>query len=400
MISNTQKWLKRNWRLNTPMFFSMLALLLVGVFFIYSACFISADIEPKPLYSRQALWSAIGLIAFAFFAVVDYRRLCEFSWWLFGISCVLLVVLFFTGSVFSGARRWFDLGFVTVQPSEFAKLSSILLLSWRLGRGNDNYASLGSLFSNIGLMLIPILLIWLQPDLGTAMVFVPTFAAVLFVAGVAPRTMAVFAVTAIVVVAFVILAHYLPAKMGADRDTQRKVAALTMLNEYQSDRVKVFLVPDLDPLGKGYNKRQSMIAVGSGGFLGKGYCRGTTNVLGFLPYSVAPTDFIYCVIAEEKGFVGAVFVLLLFGVLVFSGMVTAIQSRDRMGRLVCVGVVTMVFFHVFINVAMTIGLMPITGLPLPLLSYGGSFTITIMAALGIVQSVSIYGRKRDRGYQE
>ena len=400
MISRTLKRIRQNWHLNTTMMLAMLALIIVGVFFIYSACYISPDADIRPLYRRQLIWSFAGLIAFALFSAIDYRRLCEMSWGLFIASCVMLVAVLIFGDERSGARRWFDLGFISLQPSEFAKVSSILLLAWRLGRTQEEVRSPMALLTNAGLMIIPWVLISVEPDLGTAMVFVPTVGAVLYVSGVAPRILGVLTLIVAIVGISILSAFALPEKFGAGEETQERFRKATLLLPHQRERIAVFLKPERDPLGMGWNVRQSEIAVGSGGLTGKGFCRGTQNVLGFLPYSVAPTDFIYCVIAEETGFVGSTTVIVLFGVLLLSGLITAIQSRDRMGRLLCVGVVSMVFFHVFINIAMTIGLMPITGLPLPLLSYGGSFTVTIMAALGIVQSVSVYGRKRDRGYSE
>jgi rod shape determining protein RodA len=162
-----------------------------------------------------------------------------------------------------------------------------------------------------------------------------------------------------------------------------------VIDDYQKDRILVFLDPGRDPLGAGWNKIQSEIAVGSGGFAGKGYLKGTQNVLGFLPRTVAPTDFIYSVIAEEMGFVGSLGLLVLYSLLLWAGTRAALESRDKMGRMLAVGVTSLLFCHVFVNLAMTIGLLPITGLPLPLISYGGSFMISTMIGLGIVQSVYV-----------
>jgi rod shape determining protein RodA len=165
--------------------------------------------------------------------------------------------------------------------------------------------------------------------------------------------------------------------------------AWLLLHDYQKDRILVFLDPSRDPLDAGWNTVQSAIAVGSGGLTGKGYLRGTQNILGFLPRTVAPTDFIFSVIAEETGFLGSLTLLLLFAVLAFGGMRAALRARDKFGRLLAVGVTVLVMFHVFVNMAMTIGLMPITGIPLPLVSYGGSFMVCTLAMLGIVQSVYV-----------
>lgn len=190
-------------------------------------------------------------------------------------------------------------------------------------------------------------------------------------------------------VSFVLGALLLPERWGWSPDRQARLQAWTGLSEYQRDRIKVFLNPDSDPMGAGWNKRQSEIAVGSGGLWGKGFRRGTQNLLGFLPKTVAPTDFIFSVITEELGFAGSALVLGAFAVLLFGGVQSALSGNDRFGRLMCVGVVALLFSHVVVNVSMTIGLMPVTGLPLPLVSYGGSFMVTILAALGMVQSVYI-----------
>jgi rod shape determining protein RodA len=217
----------------------------------------------------------------------------------------------------------------------------------------------------------------------------------MFVAGSPFRYLGSLAAVGVTMVALLLAALFLPARFGADEAKQQRIRGLTGLSDYQCGRIEVFFHPEKDPLGAGWNKRQSEIAVGSGGMWGKGYLHGTQNILGFLPRSVAPTDFIYSVIAEEKGFAGSLTVLVLFAFLLMLGMMAALRTRDAMGRLLCVGVASLFFCHVFINIAMTVGLMPITGLPLPLLSYGGSFMVIMMSALGIVQSVYIRSHRRD-----
>lgn len=399
MIKNLIKKAPFLVQLNYPMLLAMLALLVMGVLYIYSACYIGADAANRTLHRSQIVWGLIGLGVFSVCAAVDYRRLCSLSSLFYVGSVILLVAVLLFGVEISGGRRWIDLG-IRVQPSEFAKLSLVLLLSWRLGQEHDNLDSWTALLSNGALAVVPVVLIMLEPDLGTSLVLVPTVAAILFVAGVKLRVLSICAIVFAVMLSLFLMAYILPAKLGASEDTQVRIEKFTLLKAYQRERIRVFLNRESGRLDEGWTRRQSEISVGSGGWGGKGYCKGTQNVLGFLPYSVAPTDFIFCVIAEEAGFVGATLAIALFLVLLLSGLVTAVQSRDRMGRLLCVGVVSMIFFHASINIAMTVGLVPITGLPLPLLSYGGSFTVTTMAALGIVQSVSIYGRRRERGYGE
>jgi rod shape determining protein RodA len=217
------------------------------------------------------------------------------------------------------------------------------------------------------ILSIPFLLIVKQPDLGTAMTLIPLAVAMMFVAGVPTRYLVILGLVGICL---------LPVGWFA-------------LGDYQKERIMVFFDPARDPLGSGWNKIQSEIAVGSGGIAGKGYLKGTQNILGFLPRTVAPTDFIFSVIAEELGFVGSALLLSLFATLVVGGLRAALRARDKFGRLLAVGVVVLMFFHAFVNMSMTIGLMPVTGIPLPLISYGGSFMVCTMVGLGLVQSVYV-----------
>jgi rod shape determining protein RodA len=247
---------------------------------------------------------------------------------------------------------------------------------------------------------VPWALILKQPDLGTAMIFVPMALTMLYVAGVSLKALGTLLGTGALAIAFVVGALFLPEKMGWSEARQSQIMRGIGVSHYQRDRLVVFFRPDSDPLGAGWNKRQSEIAVGSGGGWGKGFLNGTQNILRFLPRSVAPTDFIFCVIAEEKGFLGSFVVLSLFAVLVGSAMCTGLQAHDKMGRLLCAGVAAMLFAHVFVNISMTVGLLPITGLPLPLLSYGGSFMMVVMSALGMVQSVHIRSRPSDEAFEQ
>jgi rod shape determining protein RodA len=330
------------------------------------------------------------------FALTDYRVLNKMDWGIYGGSVCLLIVVLLFGRTIYGAKRWLMLvGDIGVQPSELAKLATIILLAGRLSEPGRSFDSPLELIKMLGLVAIPAGLIMQQPDLGTAMVFLPTAMVLMFVGGVPFRYVGGLAGIGIGLAGAVLAALFLPAMLGASESMQHRIASCTGLSDYQQGRIEVFFYPEKDPLGAGWNKRQSEIAVGSGGLRGKGYLRGTQNILGFLPRSVAPTDFIFSVVAEEKGFVGSVTVLLLFAIVLGCGIWTALLTLDPLGRLLCVGVTSLIFFHVFINVAMTIGLMPITGLPLPLLSYGGSFMIVMMSALGIIQSVYIRSDRRD-----
>jgi rod shape determining protein RodA len=377
------------WRGNRFLHAATIVLLLLGVLFIYSSTYVGGDTS-RPLYLRQLIWIMIGGALYVFFAVADYKQLKRYEWAIFGGALLLLAFVLFFGKTIYGAKRWIMLfGGFGVQPSELAKLATIILLAGRLSEPDRDKKRPRELILTLLLVALPTILILQQPDLGTALVFVPTAFILMFVGGVPFRYIGGLAGAGVLFVAVVLSALLLPARLGADDSLQQQIASFTGLSEYQRARIEVFFDPSLDPLGAGWNRRQSEIAVGSGGLYGKGYLHGTQNILGYLPRSVAPTDFIYSVIAEESGFVGSAGVLASFGVLLSSILYTSLRTLDAHGRLLCVGFATLIFFHVFINIAMTVGLMPITGLPLPLLSYGGSFLMVVMSALGIVQSVYI-----------
>jgi rod shape determining protein RodA len=257
-----------------------------------------------------------------------------------------------------------------------------------------------TIFLILAIVAIPVLLVIVEPDLGTAMIFIPVMFIMMFVAGVPLRILMFFAGIGFTIIAIILSAMFLPAKIGVSERNQERIMHFTGLRTHQRDRIMTFFQPDKDPLGAGWNKTQSEMAVGSGGFFGKGFKQGTQNVLGFLPKSVAHTDFIYSVIAEEKGFLGSVSILFLFGIIIVAGMQTAVIARDRMGRLLAVAMSSMIFCHVFINIAMTVGLMPITGVPLPLLSYGGTFMVITMSAMGILQSIYIRCRPMESEFVE
>ncbi len=363
-------------------------LLYIGVRFIYSSCYIG-DGPVRTLWLRQVVWIVVGGACYFALAAADYRYLGKISPWLYLGSIFLLIAVLFLGEEVHSAKRRLDILGVSVQPSELAKLATILVLARELSRPGVVFKSLRSMVPLLFLAIVPVMLVMKQPDLGTAMVFLPTALVMMLVARVHPRALGVLALLGVLLAGVVLGAAVGPKVLGMPEEEQLRIWKKTTLSPYQRKRILVYVGLDEEPLRAGWNKRQSLIAVGSGGLRGKGYLQGTQNILGFLPSAVAPTDFIYSVIAEEKGFIGSTVVLALFGVLVYCGMRAAMEARDRMGRLLCAGIVTLLFCHVFINIAMTVGLMPITGLPLPLLSYGGSFTVVMMSALGIVQSVHI-----------
>lgn len=367
-------------RFDWTMFGTILTLLGLSVLFVYSAGYQSGEVSLSGKALRQVVWAAIGLGCYAAAAAFDYRKLTDFHWWFYtGAALALLLVLFFGTSIY-GAHRWFSIAGIMVQPSEFAKLAVMFSLASFLSSPAVDSEEFGTFIKAFLIMLVPFMLIVIEPDLGTSMVLIPLTLALLFCAGTPVRPLLILIGTGIA--GLVILAVWL--RFFPD--------TCPFLTDYQKSRVLVYLNVSQDPLGTGWNKLQSQIAVGSGGLFGKGYLKGTQNILGFLPRTVAPTDFIYSVVGEETGFAGSGLLLVLYTTVTVRCMRAAVQARDLFGRLLAAGIGVLLFTHVFINIAMTVGLMPITGLPLPLMSYGGSFMVTTMGALGLVQSV--YLRRR------
>ncbi|MFC1467558.1 rod shape-determining protein RodA [Verrucomicrobiota bacterium] len=355
---------------------TMLALMVAGCAFIFSA---SHALQTLRMFKMQILWCLLGLGVFTAVSVFDYRELRRFKWPFYLTAVFLLIVVFFCPSQ-SGAHRWIPLPGFNMQPSELGKLGVILMLAGIIGDPAHDvreWKTLGMCFGAVGLVF---LLIAAEPDLGTSLVLVPITILILYCAGMSMKPLWVLAAIGLVMLAVI----YFWMKIDAD--------SFPILEEYQKTRIKVFLNLANDPLGAEWNSTQSQIAVGSGGFSGKGFLKGTQNMLGFLPKTVAPTDFIFSVIAEESGFRGCAVLLSLYGLLLTRAMHAAMVASDLFGRLLAAGVTALVFCHVFVNVAMTIGVIPITGLPLPLISYGGSFMLSMMAALGLVQSVYIRRR--------
>jgi rod shape determining protein RodA len=392
-LNNVFKQLALLKRKNWIMTLAVMALIIIGVLFIYSASAASDDPRLRMLYKKQIVWLCVGLLAYVTFALVDYRSLRKMAWGGYLFSLAMLVLVLFVGEEIHGAKRSIAIPGLRIQPSELAKIAVILLLARRLSRPGKNLGSASSVFGVLALVAVPVILIFIEPDLGTAMVFLPLMFIMMFVSGVPYRVLALLIAAGLALVAVVLAIMFVPQKLGASPETEAAIMNAVGISEYQRKRITVYLNPDSDPLGAGWNKRQSEIAVGSGGKFGKGFLEGTQNILGYLPEYVAPTDFIFSVIAEEKGFLGSATILFLFATIVGCGVMTALAAPDKLGRLLCVGVVACIMSHALINIAMTVGLMPITGLPLPLLSYGGSFMVVTMVALGIVQSVHIRSKE-------
>lgn len=345
-----------------------IALAAVGVLMVFSATRGPGGPEdPVERYFlwRQALFVAVGAGVMVVAAAIDYRRLRTWAAPIYFLMLVLLgLVISPLGQESKGAQAWFELGAFQVQPSEFGKLALIVSLAAFVA-GHEGDLSLKKLITAMGLAGVPMALIMLQPDLGTVLVFVAISTGILLVGGARPRHILLVAVVGAVAVVGI---------LNSD-----------VLAEYQRARLAGFLNPQADVQGSTYNIDQSQIAIGAGGVTGQGLFQGPQTRSGQVPEQ--QTDFIFTVVGEELGFVGASVVLLLYATIIWRTWRTAQLSKDLFGTLICVGVAAMFLFQVFQSVGMTTGIMPVTGIPLPLLSYGGSSTLTSFAALGLVLNV-------------
>jgi len=375
---------------NPLMLMSMLCLIFIGILYIYSSCSVREDADLQQLYLRHAWAAVLGLILYFTVALINYKKIIKWSWFIYAVVLILLILVPIIGDSQMGAKRWL----FGIQPSEPAKLGVVMILAWVYSQRNVQ-RGVGLFFLTVLLVGIPGFLILLQPDLGTAMVLVPTVFMMLFASNVAPKLLWGSTLAGLMVAGLIMGTVYFTETVTMPKERKESLIRMTCLRDHQIKRLQVFMFPDKDLHGSGYNRRQSEIAVGSGGAWGKGYLKGEHYMLGYLPPSVSSNDFIFAVLAEEAGFAGTVIVLLLFLFMTWTGLWVAFRCRDDGGRILCVGVVTVMFSHIFINIAMTIGLMPITGLPLPFISYGRTFMLTMMVGLGLVQSVSMYGREEE-----
>jgi len=391
-------------RLDRLQLVALLGLMVLGVLFVYSATMVSESARALPWYNqgwiRQIVWYALGLSVAFGLCFIEYHTLARWSFVAYWASIVLLVAVLVPGIGKThgwNAMRWIDVGPFQFQPSEFAKLAFILAAAHFLSRPVDELRQPVNFAKGIGLLLLPFALIFKEPDLGSALVLLPTGLAMMLVAGT-PGKYLVRLVGGVGILATLFLVDVLFAPPGWQ----------ISLQPYQRNRLLVyfnrdythFASPNATPVelqrlrerqfNDSHNVRQALISVGSGGLTGKGWRQGTQNALGYLPRGVAHNDFIFSVIAEEKGFVGSVTVLTLYAVVLFTGLRIAGQARDRLGKVLAVGVVTLLFSHVFINIGMNIRIMPVTGVPLPLLSYGGSSVLGSLIAMGMLQNVNIY----------
>jgi rod shape determining protein RodA len=336
----------------------------------------TANIAADPLFyvKKHLISIGLGVICAVIIISFDYTKLMRFDKYIYLLLIILLVVVDIKGIVSHGARQWLSLGPFVFQPSEFGKIMMIICFASFLVKRQGELRTLKDLIPSFLYFSVPFLLIVLQ-DLGTALVFVVILFGMLYIAGAKPSLLLGIIGTGLAVVVLAVGLHLSPLELPLP------------LKDHQINRLTAFIDPYKDPHDTGYHIIQSLVAVGSGGLLGKGLYHGTQVQLNFLPEH--HTDFIFSVVGEELGFVGAAFVLLLYYILISRTIRTAFRSRDLFGRLIVGGIVCMWMFHIFENVGMAIGVMPVTGIPLPFLSHGGSFMITNLAAIGLILSVQL-----------
>ncbi len=348
-----------------PLLALSLAIAGLGIISVMSASYGGADRALHPLVIRQMIWIAAGTVVLIVAALLDYRALSSYAYPLYVIALVLLAVVDVAGHSTGGSQRWINLGVFKIEPSEIAKLAIVLVMVRYLREEPPRGGwSLHQLIVPMVLIAVPAALVLKQPDLGSTLILIFASATLIFVAGLKWRTMTVL-----------LLAALLAAPL-----------AWSHLKPYQRQRLVSFVNPEADPLGSGYHIIQSEIAIGAGGTFGKGYLKGTQSRLNFLPEQ--STDFIFAVFAEEFGFAGSLVLLGLYGAIIARGVWIARHARERYGALLAIGITSIIFWQVAINIGMATGMLPIVGITLPLMSYGGSSMLTMMAAMGILISIN------------
>lgn len=346
----------------------ILLISIIGIITIYSATRPSIETGTHPdFYLKQILWLLISIVVLFVVVFFDYIWLNRFSYILYAIGILLLVVVLFAGKATMGAQRWLNLGILSFQPSEVFKIIFILAVSTYLSNRGESILKSIPVTGIIVFAGIPVLLVIKQPDLGTSILIMFLFVILFISKGLSKRIIILALVIGLISAPF--LGH----------------VAWNSLKDYQKNRITAFLDPDIDPSGMGYHINQSKISIGSGGFFGKGYLKGTQGVLKFLPEK--HTDFVFSVFAEEWGFLGSILLIVLYLMLFFRGINTALLAKDDFGRLVATGITAMFFIYFFVNVGMTLGMMPIVGVPMPFMSYGGTALLSNFIAAGILINI-------------
>lgn len=354
--------------LQWPLLILVVVLGLFGIFAIYSATWM----REQDFWNRQLVWLCLGLLVCLGASLVDYQWIRRGALPMYLVALVGLVAVHLVGKRVYGSGSWLDFGIMSFQPSQLSILAGIMLMAMFLSDHEDMPSPLRIALCG-AITGLPCALILAEPDLGSSLVWLPVMLAMLYAARVPARYLLTLILLAVAIIPLMV-------NFG--------------LRPYQRQRIITFIDPELDPLGAGWTINQSLTAIGSGGWDGKGFkAENTLNELGFLPSTIVHNDFIFSVIGEQHGFIGGILLLLAFLALVGLGLWVSLNAKDDFGRLLGVGLSTLIFTHVFMNIGMTIGLMPITGLPLPLVSYGGSFVLAVLFSVGLLQSIWVHRGK-------
>ena len=348
------------------------AIACIGLAAVYSATYTSRG--PSPLFYKQLVWVSLGAVILFLALIPDYHTVGRYAFVLYAVSIVFLVLVMAMGRTGMGAQRWLAIGPFAFQPSELAKLSLTLALARYFAEDPKRGGyELKDLAIPGTMVLVPLILVLKQPDLGTALMLLMTSSLIFILAGINMRSVFIVVAVGLTIASLVLFVPPIRDKIWGS------------LKPYQQNRIKAFIDPGADPRGSGYHANQSKIAVGSGQITGKGYRNGTQSQMAFLPER--HTDFIFAVIAEETGLVGSSTLILLYLILLLLGVDTAKNAKDRLGALMAGGIVSMISLYLFINIGMAVGIVPVVGVPLPLVSYGGTSIIATFLALGLLLNI-------------
>ncbi|MEO8664328.1 MAG: rod shape-determining protein RodA [Ignavibacteria bacterium] len=399
-------------RIDVLLLLMTLAVITSGLLAIFSATYTSG----ADYFSKQLSFAIAGIVLMIVISYIPPRFIAMSSYVVYGLSLILLVLVLIIGKKISGSKSWFSMGGFGIQPSEFAKIATILALANFLANSEDGFKNVNKplVFTKAcAIVLFPVLLIMRQPDMGTSLVFLSMILPVLFWVGLSPYILFVIISPVLIIVgAFFGMPYFIGALIivGIVLLLFKKNIVVTFgiviinliigfsfdslyhkLQPYQQNRIRALFDPATDPLGSGYNVIQSKVAIGSGGLFGKGFLQGTQTQLKFIPEQW--TDFIYCMIGEEFGFAGSVVILLLYMIIIFQLVNNAYLSKNKFLSVACIGFASIILFHLVINVGMTIGIMPVIGIPLPMMSYGLSSLLSFLVMMGIAMSAYRYRRQ-------
>jgi len=350
----------------------IIGIALMGLTAVYSATYTAQG--PSTLFTKQLIWICLGIIVMFAALIPDYHTVGRYAYVLYAVSIIFLVLVAIVGKTGMGAQRWLPIGPFAFQPSELAKLSLVLALARYFAEDpKQGGYELRDLLVPAAMLIVPLMLVMKQPDLGTALMLLFTSSLVVILAGIRFKTVMAVIVLGAVIASSVLLVPPVRSKIWKS------------LKPYQQKRITAFIDPSSDPRGSGYHATQAKIAVGSGQTMGKGFRRGTQSQMAFLPER--HTDFIFAVIAEERGFIGASFLIVLYVMLLLVGVDAAKSAKDKMGTLMAGGIVSMLSLYVFINMGMATGILPVVGVPLPLVSYGGTSILTTFLAIGLLLNI-------------